>query len=213
MRGACFIAPLVVAALGTRARAEAEHYQQIRVDVGMSGSTVAVADRNACGVVSEIKVNAHDNIAVGGRVEIAVMFGGRVRDEDLPFGLAAAALLKGEYLLGTGPVRPFVSFGAGLYSMGSHTFVTDDSGNSGVSTTTGRYFGVAPEVGVDFGRLRLAMTYNAILGSSVEYRQTSGGVEHRESFSPDYVSFEASFRFGGHRKPPVPQSTLARTGM
>ena len=213
MRPARCIVALVVAGLGTDAGAEAEHYEQIRVDVGMSGSTVAVSDRNACGVVTEIKVNAHDNIAVGGRVEIAVMFGGRVRDEDLPFGLAAAALLKGEYLLGTGPVRPFVSFGAGLYSMGSHTFVTDDNGTSGVSTTTGRYFGVAPEVGVDFGRLRLAMTYNAILGSSVEYRQTTGGIEYRESFSPDYVSFEVSFRFGGERKPRSPSPPPVQTAM
>jgi len=203
MRSALRVVPLLVAVHAADARAEAEHYEQIRADLGMSGTTVAASDRNACGFVAEIKVNAHDHIAVGGRVEIAVMFGGRVGAEELPFGLTAAGLVKGEYLLGTGPIRPFAGMGAGVYSMGSHTIVSDDTGTSGISTTTGRYFGIAPEIGVDLGRLRLAVTYNAIVGTSIEYRQTTGGVMHRETFSPDYVSFEASFRLGGARKTPA----------
>jgi hypothetical protein len=113
--------------------------------------------------------------------------------------MSACGLLKGEYLLGTGAVRPFVSLGAGVYSMGSHTFVSGPDGEAGISTTTGRYFGVAPEVGIDLGRVRLAATYNAILGADVEYRRTSGGIEHRESFSQSYLSLELSFRFGGDR--------------
>jgi len=208
-RARCLV--LFVLVLGEPAFAESEHYEQIRVDMGMTGSSVAVSDRNGVGFVAEIKVNAHDNIAIGGRVEIAVMFGGSLGAEELPFGLAAAALAKGEYLLGTGPVRPFAGLGAGLYSMGSHTIVSDPNGGSGISTTSGRYFGVAPEVGLDLGRLRLAMTYNAILGTSVEYRQTSGGIEHRESLSQSYLSLEMSFRFGGGKKhfapAPVPTTT------
>jgi hypothetical protein len=205
MRG--WLAIVVLVGLGADARAEAEHYEQVRVDVGMTASTVAVSDRNGVGFVSEIKVNAHDNVAIGGRVEIAVMFGGRVDAESMPFGMAAAGLVEGEYLLGTGPVRPFVGLGAGVYSMGSHTFVTDPDGATGISTTTGRYFGVAPQVGIDLGRVRFAATYNAIVGASVEYRWTSGGVEHREAYSQNYLSLELSFRFGGGRKPTVPAMT------
>jgi hypothetical protein len=204
MRRTLRLAPLFVAAVTADAAAEAEHYEHIRVDVGVTGTTVAVSDRNTSGFVAEIKVNAHDNIAVGGRVEIAVMFGGDVDGEELPFGLAASALAKGEYLLGTHAVRPFVGLGVGMYSMGSHTIVSDENGDSGITTTTGRYFGVAPQMGVDLGRVRLAATYNAILGTSVEHRRMSGGVEYRESFSPDYMTFELSFRFGGGRKGPAP---------
>ena len=197
MRTRSFV--LFMIALGNPAFAESEHYEQIRVDAGMTGSSVGVSDRNAVGFVAEIKVNVHDTVAVGGRVEIATMFGGDLGGEELPFGIAAAALVKAEYLLGTGPVRPFAGLGAGLYSMGSHTIVSDDSGG-GISTTSGRYFGVAPEAGIDFGRLRLAATYNAILGTSVEYRMTTGGIEHRESLSQSYLSLELSIRFGGGRK-------------
>ena len=183
--------------------ADAQHYEQIRVDVGMTGSSVSISDRNGVGFVTEIKVNVHDNVAIGGRVEFAVMFGGLVDDEELPFGMAACGLVKGEYLLGTGPVRPFVGIGLGVYSIGSHTII-DDAGDSRIDTTVGRYVGVAPAVGVDLGRLRLAATYNAILGTSVEYRTMSGGLEQRETLSQNYLSLEASLRFGGGRKPPPP---------
>jgi hypothetical protein len=177
--------------------------QEVLLLLGMIGSSAEVTDRNGAGFVAEVKVNTDDHVAIGGRVEIAVMFGGLVDEEDLPFGLAASALVKGEYLLGTGAVRPFAAFGAGVYSMGSHTIVSDDNGNSGISTTAGRYVGVAPELGLDLGRVRLAATYNAILGTSVEYRRTSGGIEHRESFSPSYLSIELSFRIGGGQKDPA----------
>jgi hypothetical protein len=190
---------LLVLGFGGDAFAESEHYEPIRVDAGMTGSSVGVSDRNAVGFVAEIKVNVHDNVAVGGRVEIATMFGGELGGEELPFGLAAAALAKAEYLLGTGPVRPFAGLGVGLYSIGSHTIVSDDTGG-GISTTSGRYFGVAPEAGIDVGRLRFAITYNAILGTSVEYRMTTGGIEHRESLSQSYLSLELSIRIGGGRK-------------
>src|SRR5688500_919519 len=101
MRTWSIVIVIVLLALGGDAWAEAEHFEQLRFDAGMTGSTVGVTDRNAAGFVAEIKVNAHDNVAVGARVEIAVMFGGRVADEELPFGMAAAGLVKGEYLLGT----------------------------------------------------------------------------------------------------------------
>lgn len=169
----------------------------VLVLAGMTGASVGVSDRNGAGMVTEIKVSVDDHVAVGGRVEFAVMFGGQVADEDLPFGFSACGLLKGEYLLDAGTLRPFAGLGAGVYSMASHTIVDDDNGTSGISTTTGRYFGVAPSAGVDVGRLRLAATYNAIIGTSVEYRWTTGGVGHRETYSQSYLSLELSFRFGG----------------
>ena len=189
-------------AIGGEAMADAQNYEQIRVDVGMIGSSVSVSDRNGVGFVTEIKVNAHDNVAIGGRVEFGVMFGGLVEDEELPFSMAACGLVKGEYLLGAGPVRPFIGLGVGVYSIGSYTII-DDEGNSRIDRTTGRYVGVAPAIGVDLGRLRLAATYHAILGTSVEYRRMTAGVESRETLSQNYLALEASLRFGGGRKQPA----------
>jgi hypothetical protein len=58
----------------------------------------------------------------------------------------------------------------------------------------------APQIGIDVGRLRLAATYNAIVGATLELRQTIGDVEQTEKLSQSYMSLELSFRFGGGRK-------------
>jgi hypothetical protein len=38
---------------------------------------------------------------------------------------------------------------------------------AGIDQKAGRYFGIAPQIGVDLGRLRLAATYNMILGADI----------------------------------------------
>ena len=65
MRQVCIVLGLL--ALGEDARADAEHYEQVRVDAGMTGSAVAVSDRNGVGFVTEIKVNVDDHVALGGK--------------------------------------------------------------------------------------------------------------------------------------------------
>jgi len=193
---------VILFALLSRANAfaEAEHYEQVRVDAGLTGSMVSVSDRGGAGLVMEIKAMVHDNIAVGGRVEVAVMFGGEVGPDHASMDLAIAAcgLLKAEYLFGDGMVRPFVGLGAGGYTIGAQTI---DSGpnTAGIDQKTGRYIGVAPEVGIDIGRVRIAATYNAILGASLELHQTVGTVENTTTLSQNYLSLELSFRFGGQR--------------
>jgi hypothetical protein len=206
MSAARWRAPFVVVSIvgAAPAFAEAEHYEQIRVDGGMTGSTVAVSERNGVGGMAEVKAMVNDNLAIGGRVEIAVMFGGHLGQDNLPIdvAMAACALLKGEVLLGTGPVRPFVGFGAGLYTIGSHSI---DAGPTthGIYTKVGDYFGVAPQVGVDLGRMRLAVTYNAIVGAGIDVHQRMGTADQTTTVSQNYLSLELSFRFGGGPKPYV----------
>lgn len=53
---------------GPNAFAESESYEQIRVDAGMTGSTVGVSGRNGAGIVMEIKAMVTDQLAIGGRV-------------------------------------------------------------------------------------------------------------------------------------------------
>jgi outer membrane protein X len=199
MRGVASVA--LVLGVGGTAFADAEHYEQVRVDAGITGSSVAVADRNGTGLVVEIKEMVHDHLAIGGRVEVGVMYGGHVGDDNaaVSIAMAACALAKAEYYVGDGPIRPFAGLGLGAYSIGSETV---DSGpmTAGVSTTTGRYFGVAPEVGVDLGRVRLAVTYNAIVGASIEVTQTVGTVQETTRVSQNYLSLELSFQFAGGRK-------------
>jgi hypothetical protein len=157
----------------------------------------------------------HDNVAVGARFEGQVMFGGKIGndgDTKVEMGVVAAGLLKGEYLLGRSAVRPFIGFGFGVFDMISQSVAAGPS-TAAVDQRAGRFFGVAPELGIDLGRLRLAATYNMILGADIEVRQMVGNVEQTASYSQNYLSFEMSFRFGGARKrlvaPPPPAPATA----
>jgi hypothetical protein len=204
---------LVVVASSADALADAEHYKNVRVDAGITGSTVSVSDRAGTGMMAEIKGMAHDNIAIGGRVEFAVMFGGDVGQDEAPLDVSfvAAGILKAEYLYGTAMVRPFVGFGVGAYTIGSQTI---DAGpnRDGISSRTGRHIGFAPQIGIDIGRVRIAATYNAILDAYLELSQTIGNVEERKRLSQNYLSLELSIQFTGGRKPTLPTVVAPSTG-
>lgn len=159
---------IIVMMLAGIARAD-----DVRVAFGLTGSSVDVSDRNGAGMVTEIKGRVNDFVSIGGRVEVAVMFGGHVDAGELEVAMAACGIAKAEVFLTDTKIRPFVGFGIGGYTVGSQT---------ALMSRTGRYFGVAPQAGIDFDRLRFAATYNAILGQSTEESQS-------------YLSLELSFEF------------------
>ena len=65
----------------------------------MTGASVDVSDRNGAGMVTEIKGIVNDRVAVGGRVEVAVMFGGHVDAGELEVAMAACGIAKAEVFL------------------------------------------------------------------------------------------------------------------
>ena len=199
-RGVVVVALLSIGARAD-ARADATPYEQVRVDAGLTGSSVGVSDRSGAGMVVEIKALANSRLAIGGRVEVAVMFGGVVGADELPLEIAMAAsgLVKGELHLTDGHIRPFIGLGVGGYTIGSQTIDRGPT-TAGISQQTGRYVGVAPQLGIDLGRVRLAATYNAILGASLEVRQTIGEVEQTSRVSQNYLSLELSFQFAGNKR-------------
>jgi outer membrane protein X len=198
MRHGSLLLAVASLGLGESAFAETQHAEQIRVDGGVTGTSVAIANRDGVGFVAEVKAMANDHVAIGGRVGFDAMFGGHVGRDNLPLDvtMAACALLKGEYLFGTGSVRPFVGLGGGLYTIGSHSI---DAGpnTQGIHTKVGDYFGIAPQLGLDLGRVRVAMTYNAIVGAGIDVHDTVGTTEMTTSVSQNYLSLELAFRFDG----------------
>jgi hypothetical protein len=191
---------LAVGLASSGARAE----PPIRIDAGLTGSWAGVNERNGTGMVVEIKGYANEALAIGGRVEIAMFFGGSVGSDnaELGFAMIGAGLLKAEYYVLPGQIRPFVSAGAGVYSLGTQ-IVTGGSGTT--RSEAGRYFGIAPQVGLDVGRLRFAATYNAIVGAGFDVTSMASGTRQTDRVSSNYFSLELSFRFGGGPKPPPPQ--------
>ena len=208
MRAIAF-AVVLVSLVGTRAaHAESEHFEQVRVDGGLGASKTSLDDRGGFSMIAEVKAMVHDDLAIGGRVEIAMIYGGVIGMDELPldFTLAASGLVKGElYMPGSQQylVRPFVGLGVGAYTIGSHQ-IQSGPNTEGISTAIGRYVGIAPQLGVDIGRVRLAATYNAILGATLEVHDQVGTATEITRVSQNFLTLELSFRFGGGRKPPAP---------
>jgi hypothetical protein len=188
------------------AHAQAKHYQPVRVDTGVAGTYTNASGRGGFGAVVEPKFLIHDHVGVGARIEGAVQFGGSFGNDDISMSVAALAstLAKGEFYPTLGIARPWIGLGFGMYTIVSQDVSTGMS-MAMVDQKAGRYFGIAPQVGFDLGRLRLAATYNMILGADIEIRQTVGGAPQTSSYSQSYFTFEMTFRIGGRRKSPPPR--------
>ena len=185
----------------TNAFAEAENYEQIRVDSGMTYAQTAISERRGFGFSAEIKANVHDRLAIGGRIDVGFFFGGLFGDDNLELGfaMAGAGIAKAEYFFVDGYIRPWAGGGIGAYTIGGHT-IQDGPTTTGITTTTGRYFGVAPQVGIDLGRLRLGATYHAIIGGSLEFTDMTPSGPEKRTLSQNWLSLELSLRFGGGPK-------------
>lgn len=203
---------IVVVALVAAPSAWADDaYDPLHIDTGLVGTYASSNGRGGVGAVFEPKLMLDDHFAVGGRLEAAVMFGGRISaagDTTMDVGAVGALLVKGEYMLGEGAVRPFAALGLGVFDIASEAVATGQASAS-IDQKAGRYFGVAPQVGVDLGRVRIAVTYDVIVGADIEVHQMIGGGVQTSSYSQSYLGFELGVRFGGGPRP-VGRAMLAR---
>lgn len=199
MRHLCSVAIATVAVTSSDALAESESYEPLRFDAGMAASYIDATSRSGTGFVGEIKYLVHDNVGVGMRIDLEVMFGGTIADDvGLDIAMAGSAIAKAEYYLGNGPVRPWAGGGIGMYSIGSQRFDSDP--NLTFSSQSGRYVGIAPQLGIDLGRLRLAATYNYVVGAGIEVTRTINGMTERQKYTQNYLTLELAIRIGGERK-------------
>jgi hypothetical protein len=196
---------LTVAALlfaGTAA-AQAENYEPIRFNVGILVPYTPGTGSAGFGAVVEGKYNITDRIATGLRLDGAMQLGGSVgtSSASINVGAVASILAKGEFFLTNSTVRPFVGFGAGMYALAGQS-VSAGEGSAGVTQAAGSVFGIAPQLGLDLGAVRLAATYNVLLGGNliVQEVSTGGQAPPETSVSRNYFGFEMSFRIGGRPK-------------
>ena len=137
----------------------------VRVDGGPGLLWAPSSKTYGLGGVVEAKYLPTDLFAVGARFEGGVRAGGSTSTEStsINLGTGVAALAKAEVLLPLGDIRPFVGVAGGYYSLTGQGLEGGGGGGS-ATTDTGRYFGVAPQLGVDFGSWRLGATYHALFG-------------------------------------------------
>ena len=166
----------------------------IETDTALMGASVPGTGGIGGGIVVEPKIEVIDNLRVGMRTAIAITGGGSIdsADSDVSVGVGVnvAAMGKVEYEIPLGSIRPVVGLGAGLYYLISQDVSAGE--NTSVNQKAGEFFGLAPQIGLQLGRARLAATYNAVLGANVEVSQSVGGTK---DVSQDYLSLELGMRF------------------
>lgn len=165
----------------------------IQLDAGFQGVYGHGTRTFGGGVVLEPRLNINDHLAIALRTDAAIQLAVAAGsgNADVRMGIHVGELVKGEFYFAPSGVRPYVGFGAGLYVITGQAVNTGTDGAvPNVSQSAGRYFGIAPQLGVDFGPVRLAATYNAILGADIELQQSVGNPVR---YSRNYLSLELSF--------------------
>jgi hypothetical protein len=182
-----------------KALAFADNYRPFRFDLGGLYGFVHAGPGHGGGVVLEPMFNLTDRLSIGLRQE--VLFARTTTRESDPTAVVLQAkawiqtsyLAKGEYYFTRGAIRPFASLAAGVYL------------NAGGSDEGVAHLGLAPQVGVELGVVRLSILYEAVFGahaSGVEI--TKGAVTQPDSGpSVNYLAFELSFRIGGGARSPA----------
>lgn len=200
---------LALAALALLAAAPAlatsENYQPIRVDTTI-GFVYGAADVAEYGIGASVepKYNVTDRIAVGLKLGGSALFPESISVGEDNVSMGASALVhylaKVDFFLTTSAVRPFVGFGAGRYSVGG---MNQSAGTAGVSQKAEvlEGWGIAPQVGVNFGGFRLAGTYHLITGGDrIVVTQAVGGTGTEDRSMPtSYFALELGGTFGGKR--------------
>ncbi|MFE8601544.1 hypothetical protein [Archangium violaceum] len=165
------------------------------------------------GAAVEPKWNITDWAAVGLRADASFLFGGRFKPggtTSVSMAVTVATLLKGELLLGSSGVRPFIGFGAGRYLLVGQSVsasVGDGNTGAGVSQSVNFFYGIAPQLGIDFGGARLGVTYNHMFGSDILLEQNVSAGIPAERVPRHYLQLELlirAIRFDGLTKMATP---------
>lgn len=142
-------------------------YNSFKVDVTagyahwMDGGTAAISFGLNLSV--EPKYNITDNIAAGFKLEGALFFASD--DDDASLLTMTSYSLTGEYLFGTGKVRPYLGVAAGLYKP---TFYLTDLEDEIYKFSLDNTLGFAPRAGFQFGKFRLGTEFNIVKDNSLD---------------------------------------------
>jgi outer membrane protein X len=173
-----------------------DSYRPVRIEVG-GLVPMAFGDLNfyGFGAFLEPKLNITDNLSAGLRAEWNAMFGASVDKEGKngAVGLRAVSAYKAkaDWFFTTTKVRPFGSLAVGLYTIGGETvsasFDTTDPGGS-IDAFGGRMFGFAPQLGINLGAFRLAVSYNIIIGKPSAHATV--GTEEPKTAATGYLAID-----------------------
>lgn len=183
------------------ATAQEQEYKPFKVNV-----SVGIAKPLNAGVSGgvlfavEPKYGISDHVDVGLRLEVAavargIQVNGNTTTSDV--GAFSSYLLTGNYLFGTGGIRPFLGAGIGFYSVGAAGTVTVTNGQNppqDVNFVSDTKFGGMIRGGIKAGHFVAAVEYNAAPTTS----NTLGNAKITSENA--YLGIKVGFDIGGGRR-------------
>ncbi len=180
MKKVLLLVAVLVAGMAS-VNAQSDNYKAFKVDVGgLYAIPSGDGAKAGVGFYIEPKYNMTDNIALGLKMEWAMMGSEDVMGQSVDVSALGTYQVTGDYYFGDSKVRPFVGLGAGIYSLG-----TVEVGGVELDGDSGSKFGFAPRAGLLLGHFRLGLEYNVITGLDE---------------SNNYLSFKVGFEIGGGKK-------------
>jgi len=175
------------------ASAQSDSFKSFRVDAGLLYA-IPGGDALDAGVGYYLnpKYQITDNILLGAKVEGAVM--GSANEDAFDVSAVVSYAATFDYYFNTNSFRPFVGMDAGIYSLGSIEFDSNQNFAGGSTLEVngdydlGSKFGIAPKVGFSYGHFDMALQYNLIFGQEKGYDEYN------------YMSVKLGFHFGGGKK-------------
>jgi len=148
---------------------------------------------------AEPKYSLLPNVAVGARIEGALMINGtnlEAGSEDFKVQTTSSFIATGDFYFINDDFRPFIGGGAGIYSTGGAQV---SNGNDPVSTGSATKFGGMIRGGFEYKHFRFGFEYNLIGNTDLETRNINTVIITKNEVKNSYIGIKFGFTFGGGR--------------
>lgn len=174
--------------------ASAQDYKPFKLGLGLG---FAKPGDGGGGVLFDLEpaYRINDDIAVGLRIESAVMAKISPDGSEASASANGSYTMNGQYYLTTSKVRPYVGAGFGIF-----TLAAVSAGDTNAEIGGGSEFGFYPRLGIDIGHFNINFDYNIISSTeSVAIDGTSGQTGSGE-IKNSYMGIRiGGYFFGGKR--------------
>lgn len=173
--------------------ASAQNYKPFKLGLGLGFAK----PKGGGGILFDFEpaYRINDDIAVGLRIESAIMARVSPNGQEASASANASYTLNGQYYLTDSKVRPYVGAGFGMFSLAS-VAVDDTNGEVGAGTE----FGFYPRLGVDIGHFNINFDYNIISATKTESVDLNTGAITSGEIKNSYMGIRlGAYLFGGRR--------------
>jgi outer membrane protein W len=174
--------------------ASAQDYKPFKLGLGLG---FAKPSDGGGGILFDLEpaYRINDDIAVGLRMESAIMAKISPDGSEASASANGSYTLNGQYYLTASKVRPYVGAGLGIFTLASIS-----ASDSNAEVGGGAEFGFYPRLGVDIGHFNINLDYNIISASESVMLDGANGQVVTGKIKNSYLGIRiGGYFFGGKR--------------